>query len=63
MAQSCSLLERGRIGIFNRSYSEKVLIVRVHPEILNGQRLPEKLIDEQTIWKHRYRAIVMAHRS
>ena len=36
------LPERGRIGIFNRSYYEEVLIVRVHPEILNGQRMPQK---------------------
>ena len=37
----CRLPERGRIGIFNRSYYEEVLIARVHPEILAGQRLPE----------------------
>jgi polyphosphate kinase 2 (PPK2 family) len=52
------LTERGRIGIFNRSYYEEVLIVRVHPEILRGQGLPEKLLDEKTIRKERYRSIV-----
>ncbi len=51
-----NLPERGRIGIFNRSYYEDVLIVRVHPEILHSQGLPEELIDE-SIWKHRYRSI------
>lgn len=53
-----SLPERGRIGIFNRSYYEEVLIVRVHPEILHGQGLPEELLDEKTIWNERYRSIV-----
>lgn len=52
------LPERGRIGIFNRSYYEEVLIVRVHPEILHNQRLPDKLTDAQAIWKDRYRSIV-----
>jgi len=52
------LPERGRIGIFNRSYYEEVLIVRVHPEILQSQGLPDKLLDEKTIWKDRYRSIV-----
>ena len=51
------LPERGRIGIFNRSYYEEVLVVRVHPEILRGQGLPAELIDENTIWKERYRSI------
>ena len=55
---TCRLPERGRIGIFNRSYYEEVLIVRVHPEILRTQRLPEKLLDEKNIWKERYRSIV-----
>ncbi len=55
---TCRLPERGRIGIFNRSYYEEVLIVRVHPEILRNQRLPEELRDEKTIWKQRYRSIV-----
>jgi PPK2 family polyphosphate:nucleotide phosphotransferase len=52
------LPERGRIGIFNRSYYEEVLIVRVHPEILRGQGLPDKLLDEKAIWQERYRSIV-----
>ncbi|WP_310446976.1 ADP-polyphosphate phosphotransferase [Thiobacillus sp.] len=51
------LPERGRIGIFNRSYYEEVLIVRVHPEILRSQGLPEGLLDETTIWQERYRSI------
>ena len=52
------LPERGRIGIFNRSYYEEVLIVRVHPEILRSQRLPDKLPGATTIWTDRYRSIV-----
>jgi len=52
------LPERGRIGIFNRSYYEEVLIVRVHPEILRSQGLSEELRDETTIWDERYRSIV-----
>ena len=48
------LPERGRIGIFNRSYYEEVLIVRVHPEILESQRL----IDTKAIWHERYHSIV-----
>jgi len=55
---TCVLPERGRIGIFNRSYYEEVLVVRVHPEILRNQGLPEALRDEKTIWKERYRSIV-----
>jgi PPK2 family polyphosphate:nucleotide phosphotransferase len=50
------LPERGHIGIFNRSYYEEVLIVRVHPEILHSQGLPDELLDE-TVWKHRFRSI------
>ena len=50
------LPERGRIGIFNRSYYEEVLIVRVHDEILHGQRLPEEAFDDG-IWKGRFRSI------
>jgi PPK2 family polyphosphate:nucleotide phosphotransferase len=53
-----ALPERGRIGIFNRSYYEEVLIVRVHPEILRSQGLPAELLDENTIWRERYRSIV-----
>jgi PPK2 family polyphosphate:nucleotide phosphotransferase len=52
-----SLPERGRIGIFNRSYYEEVLIVRVHPEILLSQGLPDEVLDEKTIWQDRYRSI------
>jgi PPK2 family polyphosphate:nucleotide phosphotransferase len=52
------LPERGRIGIFNRSYYEEVLVVRVHPELLLKQQLPEDLRDEQHIWEERYRSIV-----
>jgi PPK2 family polyphosphate:nucleotide phosphotransferase len=52
------LPERGQIGIFNRSYYEEVLIVRVHPEILRSQALPDELLDEKTVWDQRYRSIV-----
>lgn len=52
------LPERGRIGIFNRSYYEEVLIVRVHPEILAAQRLPPELENSKKIWRFRYRSIV-----
>jgi PPK2 family polyphosphate:nucleotide phosphotransferase len=55
---NCRLPERGRIGIFNRSYYEEVLIVRVHPEMLRSQGLPNELLDEKNIWDERYRAIV-----
>src|SRR5688500_16848752 len=48
------LPERGRIGIFNRSYYEETLVVRVHPEILQRQRLPPELV-HPSIWKQRYR--------
>jgi PPK2 family polyphosphate:nucleotide phosphotransferase len=51
-----ALPERGRIGIFNRSYYEEVLVVRVHPEFLNGQHLPKGTIDDD-VWKHRYNDI------
>jgi PPK2 family polyphosphate:nucleotide phosphotransferase len=53
-----SLPESGRIGIFNRSYYEEVLIVRVHPEILLSQGLPDELLDEKTLWQERYRSIL-----
>jgi PPK2 family polyphosphate:nucleotide phosphotransferase len=52
------LPERGKIGIFNRSYYEEVLIVRVHPEILRGEGLPDQLHDEKAVWRDRYRSIV-----
>jgi len=51
------LPERGRIGIFNRSYYEEVLVVRVHPELLHNEGLPDGLITKQAIWKDRYRSI------
>lgn len=51
-----ALPERGRIGIFNRSYYEEVLIARVHPEILQRQQLPEQLKDEG-IWQRRFEEI------
>ncbi len=52
------LPERGRIGIFNRSYYEEVLIVRVHPEILRAEGLPDGMQDEKRIWRDRYRSIL-----
>jgi PPK2 family polyphosphate:nucleotide phosphotransferase len=55
---TCRLPERGRIGIFNRSYYEEVLVVRVHPEILRNQGLSEDLRHEKTVWEDRYRSIV-----
>ena len=55
---TCRMPARGRIGVFNRSYYEEVLIVRVHPKILSGQSLPADLVDPKTLWKGRYRSIV-----
>jgi PPK2 family polyphosphate:nucleotide phosphotransferase len=52
------LPERGKIGIFNRSYYEEVLIVRVHPELLKSENLPRALLDEKHLWRNRYRSIV-----
>ena len=49
------LPERGRIGVFNRSHYEEVLVVRVHPEFLEGQRLPH--YDLETIWHERFESI------
>jgi PPK2 family polyphosphate:nucleotide phosphotransferase len=54
---TCRLPERGRIGIFNRSYYEEVLIARVHPEILDAQNLPKHSRDQRHFWKDRYRSI------
>jgi PPK2 family polyphosphate:nucleotide phosphotransferase len=51
------LPERGRIGIFNRSYYEEVLIVRVHPEILQAQALPREALTAADFWQHRYDSI------
>lgn len=50
------LPERGRIGVFNRSYYEEVLIVRVHPHILKKQKLPQAMLTDD-IWKDRFRSI------
>ena len=50
-----SLPERGRIGVFNRSYYEEVLVVRVHPEYLQGQKLPHYNLDQ--IWQQRFESI------
>ena len=55
------LPERGRIGIFNRSYYEEVLVVRVHPEFLGGQKLPAGLVGKG-IWKRRFEDIVAFER-
>jgi PPK2 family polyphosphate:nucleotide phosphotransferase len=55
---TCVLPERGRIGIFNRSYYEEVLVVRVHPEMLLLQGLSEEQRDDKNIWEERYRSIV-----
>jgi len=52
------LPERGRIGIFNRSYYEEVLIARVRPEVLARQRLPAEFVNPKTLWQERYRDIV-----
>jgi PPK2 family polyphosphate:nucleotide phosphotransferase len=54
---SRDLPERGRIGIFNRSYYEEVLIVRVHRELLAGEGLPDALQNGKTVWQDRYRSI------
>jgi len=59
---SRELPERGRIGIFNRSYYEEVLITRVHPEILHGEGLPEDLLVESAVWQDRYRSITNLER-
>ncbi len=52
------LPERGRIGIFNRSYYEEVLIARVHPEILQAERLPDRETKSGKIWRRRYDSIL-----
>jgi PPK2 family polyphosphate:nucleotide phosphotransferase len=54
---TCRLPERGRIGIFNRSYYEEVLVVRVHPELLAGEKLSAELRDDKTLWSDRYDSI------
>ena len=53
---ACRLPERGRIGVFNRSYYEEVLVVRVHPEYLRGQRI-DMPDDLETFWEHRFTSI------
>lgn len=55
------LPERGRIGIFNRSYYEEVLIARVHPQILHAEGVPDQS-DDRSIWQSRYRSIVELER-
>jgi PPK2 family polyphosphate:nucleotide phosphotransferase len=52
------LPERGKIGIFNRSYYEEVLIVRVHPEILLAENIPNKQLNGKQVWLERYRSIL-----
>ncbi len=54
---TCRLPQRGRIGIFNRSYYEEVLIVRVHPAILARANLPPELVDQKKLWQERFRSI------
>jgi len=54
---SLCLPERGRIGVFNRSYYEEVLVVRVHPEFLAAQRLPAGPDEDDAFWENRYRSI------
>ena len=56
------LPERGRIGIFNRSYYEEVLIARVHPEILHSEGIPDAPHDDDTLWHDRYRSIANLER-
>ena len=55
---TCRLPARGRIGVFNRSYYEEVLIVRVHPEILRSERIPDEPARGKAVWKARFRSIV-----
>jgi len=55
------LPERGRIGIFNRSYYEETLVVRVHPDILQNEKLPSRLVTKH-IWKERFEDIVAFER-
>lgn len=56
------LPERGRIGIFNRSYYEEVLVVRVHPELLRGEGLPDAPRGKHAVWDDRYKSIVQLER-
>ena len=59
---TCDLPERGRIGIFNRSYYEEVLVVRVHRDILRGEGLLDAPHHDQKLWHDRYRSIVNLER-
>jgi PPK2 family polyphosphate:nucleotide phosphotransferase len=56
------LPERGRIGIFNRSYYEEVLIVRVHPEIYYSEHIPDEPAPDKSVWQERYRSMVHLER-
>ena len=56
------LPERGRIGIFNRSYYEEVLIVRVHPELLSSEALVDPPVSDEEFWQQRYRSITNLER-
>ena len=58
---TCRLPERGRIGIFNRSYYEELLVVKVHPEFLGKQHIPQKLITDE-IWEQRYEDVASFER-
>jgi len=55
---TCRLPERGKIGVFNRSYYEEVLITRVHPEILQKQHLPQEVLHHKNFWQQRYQSII-----
>jgi PPK2 family polyphosphate:nucleotide phosphotransferase len=55
---TCCLPARGRIGVFNRSYYEEVLIVRVHPELLRSERIPHRRAAKKSVWKERYRSMM-----
>jgi PPK2 family polyphosphate:nucleotide phosphotransferase len=55
---TCRLPGRGRIGIFNRSYYEEVLVLKVHPDLLQNQGLSQNLINQKKFWRGRYRSIV-----
>ena len=57
-----SLPKRGQIGIFNRSYYEEVLIVRVHPALLHGEGLPPSSLDARKFWRQRYQSILNLER-
>jgi PPK2 family polyphosphate:nucleotide phosphotransferase len=59
---TAALPERGQIGIFNRSYYEEVLIVRVHPEILRAEQLPDHLLERKSLWEKRFKSIVQMER-